>query len=85
MYKKADNLLGYSTAKKLKLLLKVYNSVTISNEYSFIKEKYAPLFMGLGKMKNYQVKLNIDKTVTAVTQKHRRIGFHTQRCKRRID
>ena len=48
---KADNLIGYSTAKKLKLV-KVSNSVTMSNEYSFIKEKYAPLFVGLGKMKN---------------------------------
>jgi hypothetical protein len=35
---KADNLIGYSTAKKLKLV-KVSNSVTMSNEYSFIKEK----------------------------------------------
>jgi hypothetical protein len=75
---KADNLIGYSTTKKLKLV-KVSNSVTMSNEYSFIKEKYAPLFVGLGKIKNYQVKLNIDKTVPAVTQKHRRIGFHLRK------
>jgi|688.fasta_scaffold2091629_1 hypothetical protein len=41
----ADNLLGYSTAKKLKLV-KVYNSVIISNEYSFIKEKNVLFSLG---------------------------------------
>ena len=30
-------------------------------------------------MKNYQVKLNVDKTVQSVTQKHRRISFHLRK------
>jgi hypothetical protein len=34
------------TTKKIKLV-KVSNSVTMSNECSFIKEKYAPLFVEL--------------------------------------
>ncbi len=51
----ADNLLGYSTAKEFKLV-KVSNSVSSLNDYSFIKQKFGSLFVGLGKMKNYQVK-----------------------------
>lgn len=75
---KADNLLGYSTAKELKLV-KVSNSVSSSNDYSFVKQKFGPLFSGLGKMKNYQVKLHIDQSIQSVTQKHRRIGFHLRK------
>jgi hypothetical protein len=75
---KADNLLGYSTTKELKLV-KVSNSVSSSNDYSFVKQKFGPLFSGLGKMKNYLVKLHIDQSIQSVTQKHRRIGFHLRK------
>ena len=71
----ADCLLSYETAKSLKLV-EISNAVSQPREYLQLKEKYAPLFNGLGKMKNYQVKLHIDPSVPAVTQKHRRIGFH---------
>ena len=72
---RADCLLSYQTAKALKLV-EISNAVSQPNEYKQLKEKFAPLFNGLGNMKDYQVKLHIDFSVPAVTQKHRRIGIH---------
>ena len=51
----ADCLLSYKTAESLKLV-EISNTVSQPNEYAHLREKFAPLFSGLGKMKNYQVK-----------------------------
>ena len=61
---RADCLLSYQTAKALKLV-EISNAVSQPNEYRQLKEKFAPLFNGLGKMKDYQVKLHIDSSVPA--------------------
>ncbi len=41
--------------------------------------EYSDLFVGVGKLKGYQVKLHIDDSVTPVTQPHRRIPFHVRK------
>jgi hypothetical protein len=41
--------------------------------------EYSDLFVGLGKLKGYQVKLHIDDSVTPVAQPHRRIPFHVRK------
>ena len=42
-------------------------------------EEYDDLFHGLGKLKNYQVKLHIDEDVPPVAQPHRRVPFHVRK------
>ncbi|CAH3177422.1 unnamed protein product, partial [Porites lobata] len=41
---------------------------------------YPSLSSGLGKMKNVEVKLHIDVSVSPVHQTHRRIPFHQRKC-----
>ena len=43
------------------------------------KKLYPTVFEGLGKLKDYQLKLNIDKGVKPVSQHLRRIPFHVRR------
>ena len=68
---KANNLLGCMTSEKLGLI-QFTNQV---NEVD-IFDKYKERFMGIGKMKNTTVHLNINKDVKPVIQKARRIPFH---------
>ena len=42
-------------------------------------EEYDDLFHGLGKLKNYQIKLHIDESVPPVAQPHRRVPFHVRK------
>ena len=37
------------------------------------------MFHGLGKLKNYQIKLHIDEEVPSVAQPHRRVSFHVRK------
>ena len=37
------------------------------------------MFHGLGKLKNYQIKLYIDEEVPSVAQPHRRVPFHVRK------
>ena len=73
--KAGGSLICYKTAHELGLI-KVVNQV--QNTESPIN-KYKDVFSGVGKMKNYQVKLHIDKTVKPVAQAHRRIPFHVRK------
>ena len=50
-----------------------------STEVDRLAEEYSDLFSGLGKLKNYQVKLHIDKDLPPVAQPHRRVLFHVQK------
>lgn len=43
-----------------------------------LKAKFPGAFSGLGRLKNYQLKLHIDPQVTPVVQKMRRIPFSLQ-------
>lgn len=42
-------------------------------------DEYKDLFRGLGKLKDYQVKLHIDEDVQPVAQLHQRVPFHVQK------
>ena len=68
--------LGYDTSVELGFL-HIANTVT-SNllENHPIASKFSELFHGLGKMKDVQISLHIDKSINPVAQKHRRIPFH---------
>ena len=39
---------------------------------------FSPIFHGLGKQKDFQLRLNIDDTVEPVHQSHRRVPFSTR-------
>ena len=77
-------LLSFSTAKKLEII-NIVNTVKSKKGHTLIDE-FDCLFKGLGKLKNFQLKLNIDDTVQPVHQKHRRISFSTRdKVKMEID
>ena len=70
------SLLNFSTANKLGLVdVKISN---VTSDSSLINQ-YPSVFQGIGKLKNYEVKLHIGKTVTPVTQSARRIPFHLRK------
>ena len=75
-------VLGRSTAIELGLLNLPESINTLKEDTANIKywkSKYPELFKGLGKMKNFQITLNIDETVPPVSQHLRRIPFHTRK------
>ena len=74
-------LLGRSTAEKLKVLRvgpvsepRVCSVVTEGSDGA-ICEEYADILTGVGKLKNYQLKLHIKKDVKPVAQQVRRLPF----------
>lgn len=74
-------LLGRSTAEKLKVLRvgpvsepRVCSVVTEGSDGG-ICEEYADILTGVGKLKNYQLKLHINKDVKPVAQQVRRLPF----------
>ena len=74
-------LLGRSTAEKLKVLRAgpvsepQVCSVAAEGSDEGIWEQYADMLTGVGKLKNYQLKLHINKDVRAVAQPVRRLPF----------
>ena len=68
------NLLGCQTAEKLGLVSFV-NQVQMNNMEEIL-HNYQDRFHGMGKMDQLQVHLNINKDVTPIAQKSRRIPFH---------
>ena len=70
------SLLGSQTAQSLNI---IHFAFTASVQDS-ISEQYPSLFDGkMGKINGAKVKLHIDKEVPPVTQRHRRIPFHTRK------
>ena len=47
----------------------------ISDKKASLKAKYPQVFTGLGKLKNCQLKLHVDESVTPISQAMRRIPF----------
>lgn len=76
-------LLGRSTAEKLKVLRvgpSLFSeprvcSVVSEGSDEGIREEYADILSGVGKLKNYQLKLHINKDVKPVAQQVRRLPF----------
>ena len=76
--KSADRcLLGCDLAVKLGLLwIKSQETNAVETVDTLkIVEKYSQIFNGVGKLKNFKLKLHIDKDVTPVAQTARRIPF----------
>jgi len=68
--------LSFATANELGLVdIKVNNVTTHSN----VIEQYPTVFQGIGKLKDCEVKLHIDKSVPPVAQSARRIPFHLRK------
>ena len=81
------SLLCRETAEKLDLLrvgpTHIVNSVSAEAD---IKEKYTELFDGVGLLKGYELKLNIDDSVKQVAQPVRRIPFGVrEKVERKLD
>ena len=73
------SLLSWKMSRDLNLLQTVQqiNEVPRPKPAQLVAE-YDELFHGLGKLRNYQIKLHVDQTVPPVAQPHRRIPFHVR-------
>nr|XP_054931763.1 uncharacterized protein K02A2.6-like [Dermacentor andersoni] len=72
------SLLSYKTASDLKLI-RILQLVT---EHSSVdaKKEFPKLFGKVGRLKNFQVKLNMSQDVQPVVRQHRRIPFHMRKA-----
>ena len=76
----SGNILCCDAANVLGLVHIVRSTTNISNRKAEqISSKYPRLCTGIGKLKNYQVKLHIDYSVKPVAQGHRRVPFHLRK------
>ena len=70
------SLLSFSIASKFGLVeVKISN---VTSDLSLI-DQYPSVFHGIEKLKDYEVKLHIDETVTPIAQSARRIPFHSRK------
>ena len=70
------SLLSYTTAHALGVVDVKINAITAGDE---LTQKYPTLFDGIGKLKDFEVKLHIDQSVKPVAQPARRIPFHLRK------
>ena len=68
-------IIGWETSQELGLL-SLCQSINNSNA---ILDQYPELFNGVGKLKDFKVKLHVDESVTPVAQTHRRTPFHVRK------
>lgn len=73
------SLLSYGTAHALGLVNIEVNKIATAPVEPHLKQQYPNVFNGIGKMKNFEVKLHIDEGVTPVAQPARRIPFHLRK------
>ena len=75
------SLLSFRTASNLDLADVKIRNVTSpgDNTKSALMHQYPSVFQGVTKLKDYELKLHIDETVTPVTQTACRIPFHLQK------
>jgi hypothetical protein len=48
----------------------------VSSQVTKLCNEYSEIFNGIGKLKDFQVKIHTDESVKPVVQPHRRILFH---------
>ena len=71
-----SSLLSFSIASKFGLVeVKISN---VTSDLSLI-DQYPSVFQGIEKLKDYEVKLHIDETVTPIAQSARKIPFHSRK------
>ena len=77
------SLMSYKTASALDLVRVEINTVQKNDNVLVtvddLEQKYPSLFRGIGKLKNFEVKLHIDENVQPVAQAARRIPFHLRK------
>ena len=77
------SLMSYKTASALDLVRVEINTVQKNDNVLVtvddLEQKYPSLFRGIGKLKNFEVKLHTDKNVQPVAQAARRIPFHLRK------
>ena len=76
----ADTLLGRSSSEELGVLevglsVNACESRNITDKKAALKAKYRQVFTGLEKLKNFQLKLHVDESVTPIAQAKRRVPF----------
>ena len=84
---KSGNLLGIQASQELKLIevKKPVNCVNSISDTHVCKSKdelmanHPNLCQGVGKLKNFDVKLHIDETVAPVAKRHKRVPFHQRK------
>ncbi|XP_068712222.1 uncharacterized protein [Montipora foliosa] len=74
----ADKLLGKISSEELGVLkvgvsVNACESRNVTDKKAVLKTKYPKVFTGLGKLKNFQLKLHVDESVTPIVQAMRRI------------
>ena len=75
----SETLLGCTTSEELGLVKFTENIKTtaqVSQVQTDLLQEYKQVFSGIGKMKDTQVNLHINKEIRPVQQKQRRIPFH---------
>ena len=72
------SLLSWDTSRKLRLIDTVRKVDTLSPQILKLKTEYKDIFTGLGKLKDVQVKLHVDKNIEPVVQNSRRTPFHVR-------
>ena len=76
---RGKSLLGKKTAEQLKILRvgpeETTYTVAEEGRDSDIREEFADIFTGVGKLKDYKLKLHVDGNVTPVAQPVRRLPF----------
>ena len=80
----SGSLLSWKASQELNLLQTVQQVTSLPSQPEAktpadLLEEYDDLFLGLGKLKNYQVKLHIDEDIPPVAQPHRRVPFHVRK------
>ena len=75
------SLLSFRTASNLVLVDVKIRNVTSPEDVtkSALMHQYPSVFQDVGKLKDYELKLHIDETVTPVAQAARRIPFHLRK------
>ena len=73
------SLLSYQTAIDLGLIKVKFNQVDEKLSADEIPKKFPALFNGIGRLKNFEVKLHINEAVPPVAQPARRIPFHLRK------
>ena len=78
------SLLSWKASQELNLLQMVQDVTSLPSQPEAktpadLLEEYDDLFHGLGRLKNYQVKLHINEDIPPVAQPHRRVAFHVRK------
>lgn len=83
----APGILGKDTAVKLGLLkLELANVNCVNDRKTELMLKFPLFFTGIGKLKDYRLKIPIDPEVTPVVQPLRRIAYHLrEKLEKKLD